>query len=86
METKLKIDMPIITAPLLSNLSRYGLVQICKADYVFTLLITGENLSRGSVYSEITTAVLNFVGDRYPIVETVRNDENFFCLVLKPRS
>jgi hypothetical protein len=65
-------------------LSKYGTIQLCKKDYVFTLLMTGENLRNWQLVNEIQTEVVKCVGAEYPVIECMRNDKDFFCIVLRP--
>ena len=66
------------------QLLKYGTIQLCKEGYVFTLLITGEKLDNWKTVNAIQMGVLEYVGDNYPLIECVKNDENYFCMVLKP--
>jgi nucleoid-associated protein YejK len=66
------------------TLSKHGKVEICKADYVFTLLITGEGLSKSSVHQEIMKAVSDYCRHNYPYVEIMSNSDCYWCIVLKP--
>lgn len=69
---------------LMSALSEFGQVEICKAGYVFTLLMTGKGLTKSTTMNSIQMMVLEFTGDDYPTIECMRNDENYVCIVLKP--
>lgn len=66
------------------ELSKLGTIQLFKKGYVFTLLMTGENLSNWKVASDIQIKVAEHVGDQYPTIECISNDENHFCIILKP--
>lgn len=57
--------------------------QICKCGVVFTLLLTGTGLSHWNTVNEIMQDVLAVVGEKYTNIETMRNDDNFYCLILK---
>ncbi len=61
------------------ELSHFGHVQICHANTVFTLLMTGHDLDNAKTYCSIQTKVLNQVGDHFPYIEAMRNDTNFFA-------
>ena len=50
------------TSLLEKKLLKYGTVVAIKADTVFTLLLTGENLSKGNTVMKISTDVCDFVG------------------------
>lgn len=67
------------------ELSKFGELQICKEGFVFTVLITGEKLSNWVTAMGIQKLITDYAGDKYPIVECLRDDENFFCIVLKPK-
>jgi len=62
----------------------FGNVETLKEGIVFTLLITGENLSHWNTISKIHDLVLDYVGDKYPNIEVAKNDKTFFLLILKP--
>lgn len=67
------------------KLTKYGNIQIVKEGFVFSLLITGAGLSKSTVVAEIQNLVLSYAGDKYPMIEAMRNDDTFFCLILKPK-
>lgn len=67
-------------------LSKFGNVQICKADLVFVMLLTGTGLSKFQTFNDIQELCLQFCADKYPIVEAIRNEDSFFCMVLKPKT
>lgn len=66
------------------KLSKYATIQICSQQTVFTLLMTGENLTSMVVVSAIQNALLEYAESNYPILECMRNDESFLCIVLAP--
>ena len=66
------------------RLVEYGDIQLCKAGYVFTLLMTGERLSNMNTVNAISKIVLDHVGKEYSKIEATRNSENWFCLILRP--
>lgn len=66
------------------ELSKLGDIQILKAGHVLTLLITGVNLDAGNIFTTIQEAIAKHTDNKYPIIEALRNDSNFFCIVLKP--
>lgn len=68
------------------KLTKYGNIQIVKEGFVFSLLITGAGLSKSTVVAEIQNLVLSYAGDKYPMIEAMRNDDTFFCLILKPKT
>ena len=69
------------------NLSKYGVVQVIKNDYVFTLLMTksNESLSKFLKPMIILKLCCDFLGDEKPNIEVMKNEEDFLLLVLKPR-
>ena len=67
-----------------TQLSKRGTIQLCKEGYVFTLLMTGEKLDNWQTVNAIQMEVLECVGDKYPLIECMRNDTNFLCIVLRP--
>ncbi len=69
-----------------TKLSKIGTVQICKDGYVFALLMTGQNLDNSKVVNKIQMEVLGYFGDKYPLIECMRNDKDYFCLILSPKS
>jgi len=71
---------------LILDLSKFGNVQIAKADYVLTILVTGTGLTKYPVFNKIMELVTQFANDKYPLIENMRNDETFFCAVCKPES
>lgn len=65
------------------ELSQYGEIQICKADSVFTLLMTGEGLGDMKKVIKIQDIISTHVVKRFPVIECAKNDDNFICIVLK---
>ena len=59
--------------------------EIVKEGYVFTVLITGANLSNMDNWLNIQKDITEYAGEKYPIIEAVKNNNNFFCVVLKPK-
>ena len=66
------------------NLSQKWTVQLCKEGVVFTLLITGKGLSNFNTFNEILGIVTEATKIKYPNVEAIKNDDTFFCIILKP--
>ena len=64
------------------ELSKVGTIQAIKEGVVFTLLMKGSGLSNYKIVSEITMAVLDSIGDKYPNIEVMKNDDDFLLLVL----
>ncbi len=67
-----------------TNLSKRGTIQICNEGLVFTLLMTGKNLSDWQTVSAIQMDLLEYAGYKYPVIETMKNDKEFLCIVLRP--
>lgn len=70
---------------LIERLSKIGTVEICKAGAVFVLLMKGEKLTASSRIISVQMHVVEFCGDKYPIIEVMRNDDDYICMVLKPK-
>jgi hypothetical protein len=68
------------------DLSEYGVVKVLKEGFVFTLLITGKDMSKYTIVNNIQKLVLDYVGDKYPIIEVLNNSENFLLYILKPKT
>ena len=68
------------------ELCKYGHLQIIKEGYVFTVLITkmASSLSNYKNVAEIQKAIINYTSEKYPIIELLVNDDNFFLVVLHP--
>lgn len=65
-----------------SQLSKVGKIEVIKEGIVFTLLMKGSGLSNHKIVTGITMAVLDSVGDKYPNIEVMKNDDDFMLLVL----
>lgn len=68
------------------QLSQIATIAVIKQGYVFTLLLVGSGLSNWTTVNKIQSIVLDEVGNKYSIIEAMRNDENYFLLILKPES
>ena len=64
-------------------LSKHGQIEVIKDGYVFTLLMTGKELSKWTTFSEIQENVLKYLGGKFPNIEVMRNEKEYFCLVLR---
>lgn len=71
---------------LIRSLSKYGDVQMVKAGYVFTLLLTGTGLSKMETWLKIQQLCTDFCGDKYPVIEVLKTEDTFFLAVLKPKT
>lgn len=69
------------------NLSKYGIVQVIKNDFVFTLLMTKDKESLTKFMRPLTIMKLccDYLGDEKPNIEVMKNEEDFLLLVLKPK-
>ena len=67
------------------KLSELGTIQIIKVGHVFTLLLTGPGLSKSSTLQQIFDLIRKYPMRNYPVIEAMRNNDNFFCIVLRPR-
>lgn len=67
------------------KLSTYGHIEIISEKTVFTLLLTGNGLTKMQTVSDIQKTIIEYVGDKYPVVEAMKNNQTFFCIVLKPK-
>ena len=75
-------------AEITNELSKIGTVQVIKNDFVFSLLMTKDkqNLSDGMVSLKVLDVVTNYLGNEKPIVEVMKNEEDFLILILKPKT
>jgi len=65
-------------------LSKFGNVQLLREGKCFSMLITGDGLSNWNTYNKILGLVSDFTKEKYPIVEAIKNEKDFFCMVLVP--
>lgn len=63
---------------------KYGTLQVCKEDFVFTVFITGSDLSNWKIVNDIQKDILDYVGKKYTKIEVLKNDSDFFLMILKP--
>lgn len=73
------------TSTLYTSLNKYGTVQAAKEGLVFTFLITGTKLTSMNTVNDVQQKVLQCVGDKYPVIEVMKNDETFILIVLKKK-
>jgi hypothetical protein len=69
---------------LIRQLNKFGTLKICKVGFVLTILIIGEDLSNWKKLNSIQEIIIKVAGAKYPIIEVLVNDENLFCMVLRP--
>ncbi|TPG44350.1 hypothetical protein [Flavobacterium pectinovorum] len=66
---------------LYQDLSKFGNVEVMNAGIVFTVLITGTDLTH-SVFNVIGI-INNWQKGKFPMVEILRNTDNFILVILK---
>lgn len=66
------------------KLCEFGNPQIVKEGIVFSVLITGKGLSKSITVIKLQDLILSYAKQKFPFIEAMRNDEDFFCLILKP--
>lgn len=67
-------------------LSKFGNIRILKEGPVFNLLMTGTGLDKSSAVTKIQELVLQYAQKKYPIIESMVNDDTLFSVVLKPKT
>lgn len=67
-----------------SQLSKVGKIEVIKEGVVFTLLIKGSGLSNLNIVNGVVKDVFDYVGDKYPYFEIMKNEDEFLLLVLRP--
>lgn len=67
------------------KLLEFGNPVVLKEGFVFTVLITGQNLSKWKNVEEIQRMIIEYAAEKYPLIEVLVNDDSFFCMVLKPK-
>lgn len=73
---------------LIYELSKLGIVQSIKNDFVFTLLMTKDkqDLSSNQIPFKVMELVVDFVGKDKPNIEVMKNEAEFLLLILKPKT
>lgn len=71
---------------LTEELSKYGTVEAIKEGVVFSLLLTGHEMSKMIKFQSIQKLVLDYTQDKYPYVELLQNSDTYFYMILKPNS
>ena len=66
------------------RLCKFGIPQVVKEGLVFTVLITGKGLEKSETVTAIQELVLDYAVDKYPLIEAVKNEDEFFLIILKP--
>jgi len=62
------------------KLCKFGNPQVVKRGLVFTVFLTGENLTKWETVDKISRLSLECAGEKYPTIEVIKNEENFFLL------
>jgi len=70
-----------------NELSKLGIVQSIKNDYVFTLLMTKDkqDLTSNGIPMKVLDIVTSWVGNEKSTIEIMKNEEDFLLLILKPK-
>lgn len=70
-----------------NELSKLGTVQVIKNDFVFTVFMTKNNqsLSSGQIPLKVLEITTSYLGSEKPIIEVMKNEEDFLLLILKPK-
>lgn len=67
------------------ELYKFGEVEVLKKGVVFTCLLTGKDLTNWETVNSINSTILSHVGDEFPEIELMRNEKNYFIVVLKKK-
>lgn len=67
------------------KLCDFGNPQIVKEGVVFSVLLTGKGLSKSRTVMKLQDLILDYAKEKFPLLEAMRNDDEFFCLILKPK-
>ena len=68
---------------LIEELSKYGIVHVCKENKVFVLYMTGEKMDNFQKFNSIQLAISKFTAEKYPLVEVLHNSETHLLIVYK---
>ncbi|MBP4139974.1 hypothetical protein [Flavobacterium geliluteum] len=70
------------------QLSKIGIVQVIKNDFVFFLFMTKDkqDLSSNQIPFQVLEICSNYLGYEKPMIEIMKNEENYLILILKPKS
>lgn len=69
---------------LIKALSKYGNIELVSVQSVLTILITGSGLTLAKNFIGIQTAISAIADDKYPEIVALKNEDNYFLIVLKP--
>ena len=67
------------------ELSKIGQVLVAKEGVVLTVFMKGDRLSKGTTLSTIQQLILEYAGEKYPMIEVFMNENDFLLAVLKPK-
>jgi hypothetical protein len=68
---------------IVEELMQYGQIEVIKIGEVFTLLMTGKGLDNFMTFSEINKIVLREIGEQFPKVEVMKNEDNYLLIIYK---
>lgn len=71
---------------LIKKLSEYGTVEAIKEGVVFSLLLTGQEMSKMTKFQSIQKLVLDYTQEKYPYVEILQNSDTYVYMILKSNS
>ena len=75
-----------MTINILKNeLSDFGQILSLKEGIVFTVFMRGNNLSKSNILTKVQGLILEYAGEKYPLIEVFVNDNDFLLAVLKPK-
>ena len=68
------------------ELSKIGLVEVIKNDYVFTLYMVSDFqvLSQNRIPFKVMNLVTEYIGNEKSNIEVFKNDDNYILIILKP--
>lgn len=83
----MKKDLEKVKQDLIRALSTFGHVKVAKPGSVLTIFLLRDKkpLSNGFDVVMYQQRILDIVGDRYPLIEVMVNDDDYFLLVLTPK-
>ena len=81
-EKQEKEDLSLLT----EKLSAYGIVEVIKNDYVFTLFMKKDtqDFTENMIPFKVLGLVTAFIVDK-PVIEVFKNESDFLILVLKSK-
>lgn len=78
--------MSVALSQLTQELSKIGLVEVIKNDFVFTLYMVNDTqfLDGNRIPFKVMELVTQYIGNEKPNIEVFKNDSNYILIVLKP--